>query len=167
MPIVCLLFVCLCIRLFDSMLMFMLECITTIETLGNSFINTEKNWVTYQTWVILQLFNFYLTPHFKALHLRLSHNHNKKGIIWQKIWQSFWWYQACIDYYWAKRAICDQTQISKLFWGVFWPVCSNAVSKCSELKWLLTCYTSHGPIRHTIIYLSYDQTTKWLVTYCE
>ena len=43
-------FVCLCVRclfaysahvLFESMLMFMLECITTKETLENSFINTE------------------------------------------------------------------------------------------------------------------------------
>ena len=32
---VCLLFVCLCTRLFESMLIFMLECITTKETLGN------------------------------------------------------------------------------------------------------------------------------------
>ena len=34
--------------LFDSMLMFMLECITTKETLGNSFINTEHKieWLT-------------------------------------------------------------------------------------------------------------------------
>ena len=40
---VCSLFVCLqCTCLFESMLMFMLECITTKETLGNSFINTEK-----------------------------------------------------------------------------------------------------------------------------
>ena len=38
---VCLLFVCLCTRLFESMLIFMLECITTKETLGNSFINTD------------------------------------------------------------------------------------------------------------------------------
>ena len=75
---VCLFVVCLCTRLFESMLMFMLECMTTKEILGNSFINTEKkNWVTYQTWVILQLFNFDLTPHFKALHLHVSHNHNK------------------------------------------------------------------------------------------
>ena len=37
------LFVCLqCTCLFESMLMFMLECITTKETLGNSFINTEE-----------------------------------------------------------------------------------------------------------------------------
>ena len=38
------LFVCLLLvhtRLFESMLMFMLECITTNETLGNSFINTD------------------------------------------------------------------------------------------------------------------------------
>ena len=27
----------------------------------------------------------------------------------------FWWYQAGVDYYWDKRAITDQTQISKLF----------------------------------------------------
>ena len=32
---VCLLFVCLCTRLFESMLIFMLECLTTKETLGN------------------------------------------------------------------------------------------------------------------------------------
>ena len=70
---VCLLFVCLCTRLFESMLMFT----TTKETLENSFINTEKIELTYQTWVILQLFNFDLTPHFKALHLHVSHNHNK------------------------------------------------------------------------------------------
>ena len=38
---VCLLFVCLCTRLYESMLVFMLECITTKETLGNSFINTD------------------------------------------------------------------------------------------------------------------------------
>ena len=39
---VCLLFVCLqCTRLFEYMLLFMLECITTKEKLGNSFINTE------------------------------------------------------------------------------------------------------------------------------
>ena len=54
----------------------MLECMTTKETLGNSFINTEKK-VTCQTWVILQLFKFDLTPHFKALHLQVSHNHIK------------------------------------------------------------------------------------------
>ena len=75
---VCLLFVCLCTRLFESMLIFMLECITTKETLGNSFINTDFFFiVTCQTWVILQLFNFYFTPHFKTLHLHASHNHNK------------------------------------------------------------------------------------------
>ena len=74
---VCLLFVCLCTRLFESMLMFMLQCMTTKETLGNSFINTGIKWVAYQTWVILQLFSFDLTPHFKALHLHVSHNHNK------------------------------------------------------------------------------------------
>ena len=39
---VCLFFLCLCTCLFESMLMFMLECMTTKETLGNSFINTEK-----------------------------------------------------------------------------------------------------------------------------
>ena len=39
---VCSLFVCLqCTRLCESMLMFMLEFLTTKETLGNSFINTE------------------------------------------------------------------------------------------------------------------------------
>ena len=39
---VCSLFVCLqCTRLFESVLMFMLACLTTKETLGNSFINTE------------------------------------------------------------------------------------------------------------------------------
>ena len=85
MPIQLCLFVCLfvvcclqCTCLFEFMLMFMLECITTKETLGNSFINTEtKNLVTYQTCVILQLFKCDLTPHFKALHLHVSHNHNK------------------------------------------------------------------------------------------
>ena len=39
-PYVCL-FVCLCTRLFESMLMLTLECTTTKETLENSFINTE------------------------------------------------------------------------------------------------------------------------------
>ena len=40
---VCLFVVCLLTvhTLFESMLMFMLECITTKETLENSFINTE------------------------------------------------------------------------------------------------------------------------------
>ena len=48
-----------------------------------------KKLVTYQTWVLLQLFKFDLTQHFKALHPYLSHNHNKLGIILQKIKQSF------------------------------------------------------------------------------
>ena len=39
----CLLFVCLCTCLFESMLMFTLECTTTKETLKNTFISTEKN----------------------------------------------------------------------------------------------------------------------------
>ena len=43
---VCLLFVFLCTRLFESMLMFMVECITTKETLGNSVINTIFLWLT-------------------------------------------------------------------------------------------------------------------------
>ena len=55
--------------LFESMLMFKFECITTKETLGNSFITDFFFFVTYQIWVILQLFKFDLTPHFKALHL--------------------------------------------------------------------------------------------------
>ena len=57
---VCSLVVCLqCTCLFESMLMFMLECITTKETLGNSFINKEKklsdlpnlrNFAAFQVW---------------------------------------------------------------------------------------------------------------------
>ena len=45
-----------------------------LETLSST---QKQNWVIYQTWVILQLFKFDLTPHFKALHLHVSHNHNK------------------------------------------------------------------------------------------
>ena len=85
MPMHTCLFVCLCTCLFESMLMFMLECTTAKETLENSFINTENiEWLT-KLGSFLQLFNFDLTPHFKALHLYVSHNHNKLGIIWQKI----------------------------------------------------------------------------------
>ena len=58
-PYMCVcLFVFLC--LFESILMFMLECMTTKETLGYSFINTEKtklsdlpnlsHFATFQVW---------------------------------------------------------------------------------------------------------------------